>query len=57
MMRTLSAIEVKEVNGGLVWALAAAFAVGYAAGYAEGKYTKWRNSVKEPVIDGWTRAG
>ncbi len=56
-MKELSAVEIQEVNGGLVWAIASAFVIGYAAGYAEGKYTKWRNSLNEPVIDGWTRAG
>lgn len=56
-MRELNVVEIQEVNGGLVWAMAIAFAGGFAVGYAEGKYTKWRDSLKEPVIDGWTRAG
>ncbi len=56
-MKELSAVEVEEISGGLVWAIVFTFGGSYALGYAKGTYDKWRDSLNEPVIDGWARAG
>jgi lactobin A/cerein 7B family class IIb bacteriocin len=55
-MKELSAVEIEEVSGGFVWAVAATFVTAYAVGYAKGKYDTWRDSLESQDIDGWSSA-